>query len=313
MGGIISRVFSKENEFFALANAGKRISNIYLSALILPAIFLIISGLLTQFVFAPLYFGDPKTADSSVRELFGLFSLFGVLIILLFLWIRFYEKRPFYTIGFTSNTATKKYLMGFGIGMVMNIAVILILFLLGYVEINDLDQSYTIFNLLGWVILFLFAYIIQGSAEEILARGWMLQVIGARYKPWLGVLITSIVFALLHSGNDGANVLAVINLFLIAILLSLFVMKDKSIWSACGWHTAWNWTMGNIFGLSVSGTKDKTSLMNFDTVGNELFSGGEFGIEASVILTLILALFIVLQLNYLLMRNRQKNYRAVFD
>jgi membrane protease YdiL (CAAX protease family) len=128
----------------------------------------------------------------------------------------------------------------------------------------------------------------------------MFQVIGARYKPWLGVLITSIIFSIMHLGNDGANIFAAINIFLIAILLSLFVMKDSSIWGACGFHSAWNWTLGNVFGLSVSGTRDKTSLFDLTTKGNELLTGGQFGVEGSIVLTFLLIGSIFLLIRYLI-------------
>ncbi len=147
-------------------------------------------------------------------------------------------------------------------------------------------------NAIGGVIIFLFAYLIQGASEEILSRGWMFQVIGARYKPWLGVIITSILFAFLHTGNSGINPFGVINLFLIAVLLTLYVMKDGSLWGACAWHSAWNWTLGNVFGLSVSGSDEKVSIFDLNTTGNGLISGGGFGPEGSLITTIVLLIAI---------------------
>lgn len=310
MKGIISSIFNSENEFFKLTSNAKRITHISLSSLILPAVFLIISALLTQYLFAPLYFGDPKSATSSARAAFGLYSLFGILILLVFAWVKFFEGRPIYTLGFTKQNALRKYSTGFAIGMGMNIFIVVFLLLTGFIEIESGTSVFSGFDVIGGVIIFLFAYIIQGASEEILTRGWMFQVIGARYKPWLGVLITSIIFSLMHSGNDGASVLASVNIFLIAIMLSLFVMKDGSLWSACGWHSAWNWTLGNVFGLSVSGSGEKESLFNFNTIGNELITGGEFGVEGSVILTIILISAITLSARKLLL-NDQKLKLAV--
>ncbi len=301
--GILT-IFNSENEFFQLTKNAKRITHISLSSFILPVIFLVIAAALTQFVFAPLYFGDPKLASSSAREAFGLYSLFFLLIVIVYLWVRFFEQRPFHTIGFTKNGAAKKYLFGFTTGISMNITVVGILAILGCIEFNRETIAVTGISAIGGVVVFLFAYIIQGASEEILTRGWMFQVIGARYKPWLGVLITSILFSIMHLGNDGVNIFAALNIFLIAILLSLFVMKDSSLWGACGLHSAWNWTLGNVFGLSVSGTKDKVSLINLSTTGNELINGGEFGVEGSIILTILLISLISVISAYLL-RNRK--------
>lgn len=304
MKDLILIIFNPENEFFQLTKGAKRITHIAFSSFLLPAIFIVIAAALTQFVFAPLYFGDPKLASSESRQTFGLYSLFLLIILNVFLWIKFYEKRPFHTIGFTKENALKKYLVGFATGMVMNISVIGTLALVGCIEFTSESIAVTGINAIGGVLVFLLGYIIQGASEEILTRGWIFQVIGSRYKPWLGVLIASILFSIMHLGNDGVNIFAAINIFLIAILLSLFVMKDSSIWGACGLHSAWNWTLGNVFGLSVSGTGEKTSLIDLNTRGNELLSGGEFGVEGSIILTLLLVGLISV-ISIFLLRNRK--------
>jgi len=311
MSKIILQLFNPENEFFKLTKNAKRITHIWLSSLFLPAIFLVISALLTQYVLAPLYFGDPKMASSSARAAFGLYSLFTLIIICVALWVKFYEKRPFYTIGFTKKNAVKKYLSGFANGIGMNVSIVLILAILGLIKQGSENLTATGLNAIGGVLVFLFAFIIQGASEEILTRGWMFQVIGARYKPWIGVIITSIAFSLMHSGNDGAGIFAGINIFLVAILLSLFVMKDGSLWGACGWHSAWNWTLGNVFGLSVSGNSEKVSIFNLTTTGNELITGGEFGVEGSLILTLLLTSMIVFIALYLIRKDKKLKRESV--
>ena len=93
MRNIIQKLFNSENDFFLLAKDSKRLTHISLSSLILPVIFLAIAGALTQFVFAPIFFGDPKLAPTWARQVFGLFVLFGTVIILIFLWVRYFEGR----------------------------------------------------------------------------------------------------------------------------------------------------------------------------------------------------------------------------
>jgi len=289
----ILTLFNPENEFFTLTKDSKRTTHIWLSSFILPVLFFIIAGFLTQYLFAPLIFGDPTLYSSSVRQAFGLYFLFGTTIVLVFLWVKFYEGRPIYTIGFTKNNALKKYLYGFATGILLNTIVIGTMALFGSIEISsEFTFSFDI-NRLSMVALFLFGFMIQGASEEILTRGWMLQVIGSRYKPWIGVLITTIFFALVHMGNSGVNIIAVLNILIVAILLVLYVMRDGSLWVACGWHSAWNWTMGNVYGLSVSGGKDKASIFDFNTTGNGILSGGDFGPEGSIITTFVLLLAII--------------------
>jgi len=293
MRNVILELFRPENEFFKLTEGSKRLTHISLSSFILPVIFLAAAGALTQFVFAPLFFGNPKEAAHWAREVFGLFVIFGSVISLIFLWVKFFEGRSIVSLGFTKDGAIKKYFSGFGLGLLMNSLVVGIMAILGSVEITAESANLTDINTVGIVILFLFGFVVQGAGEEILARGWMFQVIGARYKPWLGVLITVIFFSAVHLGNSGVNPASVVNLLLVAILLCLFVVNDGSLWTACAWHSAWNWIMGNVYGLSVSGTKEKVSLFNLNTTGNELISGGGFGPEGSLVTTFVLLLAII--------------------
>ena len=290
----IFEIYNPQNEFFLLTKDARRITHIALSSFILPVLFYVIAGVLTQNVFAPLYFGDPHQASSTAREAFGLYALFGTVTALVFLWVRFYEGRPFHTIGFTKKGAAVKYLFGFMTGMIMVVVIVGTMAVFNSIEIDVENINPTGISAIGGVIIFLFAYIIQGASEEIVSRGWMFQVIGARYKPWLSVVITSILFAFLHMGNSGVNPLGVINLLLISVLFTLFVMKDGSLWGACALHSAWNWTLGNVFGLSVSGSSEKVTVFDLNTTGNGLISGGDFGPEGSLITTVVLLIAILL-------------------
>lgn len=293
MKNIITGLFNPENSFFQIAKESKRLTHISLSSLILPVIFLTIAGVLTQFVFVPLFLSDPKQVANWVHQAFRLYVMFGLGAIIIFLWVRFFESRSIRTLGFTKSDFLKKYFSGFLMGILMNTIVVALIALLGNIEVATQSTNLTGINSIGIVLIFLFGFIIQGASEEILSRGWMMQVIGTRYWPWLGVLISTILFSLLHLGNTGINPISVINLLLFALLMVLYVMKDESLWSACGWHSAWNWMLGNVYGLSVSGSGEKKSIFDLNTTGNELTSGGSFGPEGSLITTFVLFVFII--------------------
>ncbi|MCP5061699.1 MAG: CPBP family intramembrane metalloprotease domain-containing protein, partial [Ignavibacteriae bacterium] len=54
------------------------------------------------------------------------------------------------------------------------------------------------------------------------------------------------------------------------------------------------WTLGNFYGLSVSGKGDVVSIFDLNTTGNELISGGGFGPEGSLVTTFVLVVAIVI-------------------
>jgi membrane protease YdiL (CAAX protease family) len=134
---------------------------------------------------------------------------------------------------------------------------------------------------LGWTV--------QGPAEEILSRGWLLPVIGARHKPLAGILISSAVFAIYHSLNPNIDPVAFLNLFLFGLFTAFYVLYEGSLWGVFGLHAAWNWAQGNLFGLEVSGMPAAGgTLFNLMEVGPDLITGGPFGPEGGLAVTLVL-------------------------
>ncbi|MFC2135502.1 lysostaphin resistance A-like protein [Bacteroidota bacterium] len=299
----LSTLFNPENSFFKLAQPAKRIPHIALSSVLIPLLFIMFGALLYQLCFVPLVIGDIESVSPFTREVLTLMIMFLMIILGVFIWVKLVEKRPFYTLGFTKNRAFKKYLFGFGTGVLMISAVVGLMALSGGIQIQQDSSTISGIPSLAGVLILLLGFIIQGGAEEITTRGWQFQVIGIRYKPWIGALVSSIFFAVLHGFNKGVSVLAVFNLFLFALLLVLYVMNDGSIWSACGWHSAWNWTMGNVFGLEVSGTGISATLFDLETTGHDLITGGSFGPEGSIFSTFVLLTGIILTARNIKVKN----------
>lgn len=278
-------LFSQKNEFFELARSGKRITHI---AIAIPMIIVFLFGgfILTEGVVFQILLKNPDIGPV-YREFYNLFISFGFIIFLVWLWVRFFEKRSFKTMGFVGKNALKKYFSGFFMAIIMLSAVIALLTIFGTIGVKENPEAIS-FHFIGVFFLLLIGYVVQGAAEEILARGWQFQVIAARYKTWLGAVISSVLFALLHGLNVGVSVLAIVNLLLFSFLLILLILHHRSIWAACGWHTAWNWAMENVFGLKVSGSEGGDSLLDLTANGPTIITGGDFGPEGSIFTTVVL-------------------------
>lgn len=291
---LIQNVFNPKNDFFQLTKDAKRLTHISLSSFILPLIFLAIAGILAMALLKPLILGDPKLITPWINDVFQLVIMFGAIILIIFMWVKFFEGRKISSLGFQKNGALNKYLLGFLSGIIFNSVVVGIMYLLGTIELAENSVNVTGVDAIGIVLIFLLGFLVQGASEEILSRGWMMQVIGARYKPWLGVLLSTALFAILHLGNAGVTILSVINLILVSFLLALFVLKEGSLWFACAWHSSWNWMLGNVFGLSVSGQGEKITMIDLNTKGNEILSGGGFGPEGSIVTSVIMIFAIII-------------------
>lgn len=229
-------------------------------------------------------------------------------IILCFLWVQFVEGRTISSLGLSREKAIRRFLLGLLIGLVMFSSVILIMYLVDVIKVNS---SFNIgFNILIQVFFMFIAWCIQGSSEEILTRGWLMNVLGAKYSPMVGFVISSVIFGLAHFLNPNINIIAVLNIILVGFMLGLYVILTKNLWGACGLHAAWNFAQGNIYGVSVSGMDaQSTSLMSFTSTGSDILTGGAFGPEASIITSVIQIVVIII----LVMRIRMKGNTSIFS
>lgn len=140
------------------------------------------------------------------------------------------------------------------------------------------------------ILMGLFYYLFFVAAtEELIVRGYMYHFLKTRYTAAGAVLVTSLIFAVMHVLNNGITALAFFNLFLTGLLMNLLVMRDKTIWSAVGFHFAWNFIMGAVFSSPVSGGASG-GVIKYSLKGYELLTGGNFGVEGGLVCTLVLVL-----------------------
>jgi hypothetical protein len=143
------------------------------------------------------------------------------------------------------------------------------------------------------VFLELSAFMVLAAfAEELLLRGYLLQVMAEALGGPAAILVTAVVFAALHGLNPHISLLALANIALAGVLLGAALWRTMSLWFATGLHFGWNWTMGVLADLPVSGLDDSTPGFSFDTPGFDAvvdraspLTGGAFGPEGSLLVT----------------------------
>lgn len=233
----------------------------------------------------------PKADTSFVKAIYSNIEMiltFGGAIFFIFLWIRFVEKRSFSSIGFWKVQWMRKYLRGALIGFIFISIPVIVLVLTGIVKLQMQQITATaIFGIVGSLI----AFLIQGATEEIIVRGWLFPVISVRSRIWVGIIVTSFLFGFLHLLNPGITILSISNIILVGVFAAFYVLKDSSLWGICAWHSIWNWAQYNVYGFAVSGmTIYSTPLFKPVTNGSEVLQGGSFGIEGSIITTIMLSI-----------------------
>jgi len=292
------------NHFFQLARRGKRLSYWFV-AIPMAAVFVFVPLILAYLLFYLLKLDtflqsllDSTNAFlSATGQIITLALSFVPIVLAIWAWVVFVERRPLWTLGLERAGAVTKYVRGALIGFVMFAVSIGALAIFGTVSSVTGNSPLQGLNALGGVLLVYLGWTIQGPAEELLCRGWLLQTQGARYRPWVGIVISSLVFALLHSLNTGFNVFAAANLVLFAIFAALYVLYEGNLWGIFGWHAAWNWTEGNVFGTQVSGNSVSGGvLLNLRTSGPSWMTGGTFGPEGGFVVTFVLFISIAILL-----------------
>lgn len=126
----------------------------------------------------------------------------------------------------------------------------------------------------------------RGFVEELLVRGVGLRVGRELLGTWPALLLSAIIFGLLHARNPGASIGSTLGVTAGGLLLGAAFVATGRLWLAAGLHSAWNFVQGGIFGLAVSGGPSG-GVLRSELVGPSLLTGGAFGVEASPLATLV--------------------------
>ena len=207
------------------------------------------------------------------------------------IFCRCVEKRSFKSMGIFKKGFGAEYLVGLLIGFVMFALAVAICVMTGTLEIKGWSSDLSF----GWLVVFFIGFLIQGMSEELLCRSYFMVSLARRQNLLVAIILNSLVFALLHLGNSGLSLLALVNLMLFGIFASVYFIKRGSVWGIGAIHSMWNFAQGNVFGIKVSGMGLSESLLTSNsTATGTLVNGGAFGLEGGIAVTIVLIVAIVL-------------------
>jgi len=121
--------------------------------------------------------------------------------------------------------------------------------------------------------------------EELLFRGYPYQKMRRWSRP-AAIVVLSLLFALAHMGNRGVTVIAFTNLVIAGVLLALAYELYERLWFPIGLHLAWNLVSGPIIGYPVSGFVTDPTVIVTHVSGPPALTGGAFGLEGSIGVTI---------------------------
>ena len=273
-----------------------RIKNGFLRAIIFMPLWLIIMGLVQSIgvvlimMSSGVDMANPDSAealfsemsfDSPVMLILTGFSLLGSFAAL---WVatKFIDRKPLMSIGLSVKDKANEMLIGLGFALVFIGGLFLVLWLIGAINIT----GYVGFKpgvFIVSIMLFMAAF-----DEELIFRGYILNnMMDSTSNRWIALAGSSLLFALLHSGNTNvwSTWVPMTELFAAGFILGISYTFTKNLWFPTFFHFGWNFFQG-LFGFEISGFNvDSWKIISHENTGNvpDIVSGGAFGIEGSVI------------------------------
>lgn len=207
---------------------------------------------------------------------------FGTVISLFY--CRFFEMRKVTSMGCRKRRAALHYVSGLFMGAAMMSAIVLLTLLFGANKLSYVKDSSKLL-----ILMYFVGFLVQGMSEEFIFRGYLMTSVGGSHSPYLAIGISSVAFGLAHAANPGISPLAMTNLILYGVFAAVYMIHFDNIWGVCGIHSVWNFTQGNLYGISVSGSGQSESIFRTSQNSSHAFlTGGEFGIEGSIATTIVL-------------------------
>ncbi|HEY1494765.1 MAG TPA: type II CAAX endopeptidase family protein [Candidatus Solibacter sp.] len=199
--------------------------------------------------------------------------------------LRIYEDRHLIQIGLWLNRVSAENLMlGLAGGMSAAVLVLAPALAVGAAHIVATPEDQPT----AGSIIFVSILLAAGSVgEELFFRGYGFQKLMAACGPWATVIPVGIVFGLLHGGNPSASWFSAVNTAGFGILFGYGFLRSRDLWLPIGLHFGWNFTLP-LFGVNVSGLRMKVTGYEMAWNAGSLWSGGEYGPEASILTSVVL-------------------------
>lgn len=212
-----------------------------------------------------------------------LLAPFAALCVITIAWVRLVEQRTISTIGLTNDRGVRRFSRGMLIGMAMMSTIVAGDWAAGGFAASGVAGAFASPQALAGIAVMLGGFAVQSSAEELLFRGWMMSALAYKFGVIPAVLVSSLLFTLLHY-EPAVSPLFAPNVFLFAVFACCWSLRTGNIWGVMGWHAGWNWLLGVGFELPVTGlnTHMPALIVRLVPTGPNYLTGGAQGVEGSV-------------------------------
>jgi uncharacterized protein len=205
-----------------------------------------------------------------------------VSLLLVLLFRRLLDRQSMISLGFSFHQNGASAAIGFLTGLFILCAGTLFLYFNKNLQWTDVSFSAT--DLFTSAV----GMLIVAVTEELVFRGYLLNNLLQSMNKWVALVLTSLLFAIMHGTNPNISVIALLNIFIAGLLLGINYIYTNNLWYAILLHFTWNFLQGPVLGYEVSGV-NLESILHQQLEGNPLLTGGVFGFEGSIVATVLTA------------------------
>lgn len=206
---------------------------------------------------------------------------------------KYLDRKSFVSFGLKLDMdALKDWLVGYLISFLMAGLVFVTMIVFGVLEFKGMNpQLFTMSFLSRFLLMFVMYCGLVAWWEELVFRGVLLQnMIEGLGKNW-AVIISCIIYGLVHATNPNAGIISSLIIVLFGYMRLYGYLRTSQLWLSMGMHAGWNFFQGPVFGYATSGYEVETVLVH-ELNGAEWLTGGKFGPEGSVITVVVVLMAI---------------------
>lgn len=253
--------------------------------LILPYLFIVGLFQLTGAYLIDFDYDDVSKSKTSEQQLIiQFFSFIGTSIVVWF-FVKYVDKEKFIDIGFRFKNRINEFWTGLLIGFIIMLIGFGLLVLLDEIKFQEIAIN---FKEISFSIAL---FILVSLTEEILYRGYVLRNLMYSFDKYIALIISSIIFSIMHGLNPYVDTIGFLNIFLAGILLGITYINTKNLWFPIALHFSWNFFQ-TFLGFNVSG-QNAYSVINFKIEKSTILNGGAFGFEGSILSLIAITITII--------------------
>ncbi|ASV28809.1 CPBP family intramembrane glutamic endopeptidase [Maribacter cobaltidurans] len=222
---------------------------------------------------------------------------FIFLLLVLILMVVFLHKRSFISLTTARNKIDFSRVL-FSTGL--TILLTLVFFAVGYfINPVDIEWNFKPLKFLVLVVVSLILFPFQIGFEEYLFRGYLMQQIGILVKnKWFPLLLTSIMFGLMHSANPEVAEMGYITMVLyigFGLLMGIMTLMDDGLELALGFH------LGNNLMAALLVTSDWSAIQ-----ADSLFRNTAESATGDIVQEMLISVFVTFPLILFVLSKKYK-------